>query len=57
MDPQMLERRKTGKTAFMIMDKLIVDDQKLPDNGRSFGVPVDKMMKMALLPTMCEKML
>ena len=35
--PQMLEHRKNGKTAFMIMDKLIVYDQKPPDNGRSFG--------------------
>ena len=33
----MLEHRKNGKTAFMIMDKLIVYDQKPPDNGRSFG--------------------
>ena len=35
--PQMLEHRKNGKTAFMIMDKLIVYDQKPPDNGRSSG--------------------
>ena len=35
--PQMLEHRKNGKTAFMIMDKLIVYDQKPPDNGRTSG--------------------
>ena len=34
---QMLEHRKSGKTAFMIMDKLTLNDQKPPDNGRSFG--------------------
>ena len=35
--PQMLEHRKNSKAAFMIMDKLIVYDQKPPDNGRSSG--------------------
>ena len=33
----MLEHRKNGKTAFMLMDNLIVYDQKPPDNGKSFG--------------------
>ena len=45
VDPQMLERRKTGKTAFT------------PDNGRSLAVPLDTMMKMtlALGPTMVKR--
>ena len=34
----MFEHRKDGKTAFMIMDKLIVYDQKPPDNKPFHGI-------------------
>ena len=45
--PEMLEYRKNGKTAFMIMDKLIVYDQKPPDKDL-LAVPMETMVKMTL---------